>query len=134
MTQVLVLDGDDAIRASLRLLLEETGYTVVEAPDDDGALDFLHACAEHVIVLFDLVPVSPMGMHFLTQVAQLPPYHVYICMTTSPMLSQETLALLDLLSAPVLMKPFDVDHLLAVVEQGDARLSVRVRRPNVGTE
>lgn len=123
MTHVLVLDGDEAIRASLRLLLEETGYTVVEAPDGRTALDLLSASPDCVVVLFDLVPVSPTGMQFLTQAAQLPQRHSYICMTTSPLLSVQAQELLARLVAPVLTKPFDVDHLLEIVHQGSERLN-----------
>lgn len=123
MTHVLVLDGDEAIRASLRLLLEETGYTVIEAPDGKSALNVLSASPDCVVVLFDLVPVSPAGMQFLTRAAQLPQHHSYICMTTSPTLSQQTQELLARLVAPVLTKPFDVDHLLEVVHQGSERLN-----------
>ena len=39
---ILVVDDDDDIRAEMRAVFEEEGYTVVEASDGVEALDILH--------------------------------------------------------------------------------------------
>jgi CheY-like chemotaxis protein len=55
-TTVLVVEDEDAIRASIRRLLQREGYTVLEAPDGAKALELLEdqATDQVALVLTDL--------------------------------------------------------------------------------
>src|SRR5215472_6672156 len=52
-TRVLVIDDDSATRVSVRWILEDAGYAVLEAEDGAVALDMLHASPDGLMVLFD---------------------------------------------------------------------------------
>jgi CheY-like chemotaxis protein len=66
---LLVVDGDDAIRALLRRLLELRGYTVHEAPRADQALAILDAKRPVIdLVLADVALPSADGAKLVRQV------------------------------------------------------------------
>jgi two-component system response regulator ResD len=49
---ILIVD-DEALRSALRMVLEEEGYQVVEAPDGRSALDRLQQGRDCMVVLLD---------------------------------------------------------------------------------
>jgi len=49
--RILIVEDDRDIRISLRMLLEEEGYEVVEAPDGESALDSIGASAPSLVLL-----------------------------------------------------------------------------------
>src|SRR6516165_4584281 len=55
VTQVLVVDDDDAIRETLRSVLEDAGYTVVEDHDGLAAVQRLRRSRTPMVVLLDLM-------------------------------------------------------------------------------
>lgn len=128
--EILVVDDDEDIRATLRVLLEDAGYTVHEADDGTSALQRLHASAEPLVVVLDWQMPHMDGQQVLEAVAAhatLATRHAYLLLTAdADTLSQAFLALLRQYQTPVLAKPFDLDRLLEVVAQAATRLTNRV--------
>src|SRR5215472_10089249 len=53
MTQVLIVEDDEATRHAERMILEDAGYEVFEATDGGPALDRLHTDQGGMVVLLD---------------------------------------------------------------------------------
>lgn len=125
--QVLVVDDDRAIRETLRLALEEEGYSVIEAPDGAAALDILHATLQPMVVLLDLRMPRVSGDEVLRRVArnpQLTARNAFALVTANlHTLAPASDDLLDRMHVPVIAKPFELDELLDVVERMAYRLS-----------
>lgn len=125
MAWVLVVDDDQATSDSLRVLLEDSGYSVAEAPDGQYALDMLRATPYHAVVLFDVLMPILNGIEFIKQVcadAALRERHSFILMTADmSTLTHLTQTEHDCLSA-IVRKPFDIDNLVSLVRQAAERL------------
>ncbi len=124
MAWVLVVDDDEPTRETLRVILEDAGYAVAEAPDGQAALEMLRSTPYHAIVLFDLLMPVLDGIGFLRAVKDdewLAKRHGYILLTANrKALQVDSEGLITSLSVKVVQKPFDVDpllHLIAGVEQ-----------------
>lgn len=124
---VLVVDDDQAIRETLRLVLEDSSYVVIEAPDGKTALAVARQYDERLVVLLDLIMPGFDGEQVLSAVAgdeRLATQHVYVLMTAAHKRLNATLrALLDMVNAPILQKPFDLDTLLGTVADAAKRLT-----------
>lgn len=123
---VLVVDDDDDLRASLRYLLEMEGYEVEEARDGIEALDRLRTSEQRLVVLLDLMMPRLSGMEVLNAVAadeRLAERHAYLIVTANRDTIQPPFSgLLRRLEVPVVMKPYDVDEILAVVAKVTRKL------------
>lgn len=126
MAWVLVVDDDEAIRDTLRIMLEDVGYAVAEAPDGQAALEMLRSTPYHAIVLFDLMMPVLDGRGFLEEVAvdqHLAARHGYILLTAQreiePLMPQ---ALLSQVRVHVVYKPFNVTPLLALIANTEQSL------------
>lgn len=124
---VLIVDDDQGIRETVRLVLEDAGHIVVEAADGDKALKLLRESAEGMVVLLDLIMPGTNGEELLALVAgdcTLSARHAYILMTAAQrQLTPAVEALAASISAPILHKPFDIDALLDSVSAAVQRLS-----------
>lgn len=116
---VLVVDDNADIRATVRLLLEDEGYGVLEATDGQDALRLLRHSPSPLIVLLDHIMPGMDGMETLDTIAADPVLarcHTYIMLTADGRTEPVRLASDgDAWSVPVLAKPFDLDDLLTVV-------------------
>ncbi len=127
---VLVVDDDLAIRETLRLALEDSQYSVLEATDGQEALDLLRASETSLVVLLDqFMPVLD-GLSVLADVitdSRLRDLHGYLIMTASPQSLPPTLNTLDeRLLLQTLAKPFDIDDLLNAVRAMSDRVYARI--------
>jgi CheY-like chemotaxis protein len=126
MTRVLLVDDDRSIRETVRLVLEDAGYQVLEAADGLAALEMLRNAPSGLVVLLDLMMPKLDGAGVLGVVAgdrRLAQRHTFILTTaTHQTLSLAFANLLANLSVPVLRKPFELDELLATVERSSQRL------------
>jgi CheY-like chemotaxis protein len=125
-TSVLIVDDDDGIRQVLRLILEDEGYAVYEAPDGKPALERLRNHPEGIVVLLDLNMPGVDGFDVMRSVSLHTPLttrHAYIVMTaggrTIPLAFAQHLVRL---SIPVLTKPLELDQLLEEVARAAKRL------------
>lgn len=120
MACVLVVDDDDDIRDTVRFLLEDEGHEVLEAADGQTALDMIRTHTEPMIVLLDLLMPYVNGIDVLREVsahADLKTRHAYVLVTAdNTSLRQQAAPWVSQVSAEMLSKPFDLDHLLAVID------------------
>lgn len=127
MPHVLIVEDDEPLRQTLRLLLEGEGYGVSEAPDGRPALERLHTSPQRLVVLLDVQMPGMDGRQVMEAVAahdMLATRHTYILMTANAhTLPLPFAILLTQLGVPVLAKPFDVDRLLATVAQAAQRIA-----------
>jgi CheY-like chemotaxis protein len=119
MSWILVVDDDVATRDTLRFVLEDTGYHVLEAADGHAALPILAEAAPPLVALIDLLMPGMDGVDLLRSILanpRLATRHRYIGMTAAvgPVTSQAE-ALLAQLHGAFLEKPFGIDTLLEAV-------------------
>ncbi|WP_249666283.1 response regulator transcription factor [Nocardioides faecalis] len=121
MTRVLVLEDDDHLRTSLRLMLEQDGKEVVEAERAETALQAVLAGPVDVM-LVDLMLGGVDGFTFIRQARQ----H-----TTAPIIvisardsTTDVVLALEAGADDYVRKPFDV-------EEVQARLAAALRRPTI---
>jgi CheY-like chemotaxis protein len=126
MAHVLVVDDDRAIRETLRLLLEEEGYLVSEAPDGQRALEILRASAQPLVVLLDFMMPRLDGAGVLRAVVEDPTIasrNAFVLVTANAQaIPKALMGLLATLNVPILPKPLDLDDLLEIVEVGACRV------------
>ena len=129
---ILIVDDDRSIRATLRAVLEDEEYKVLEADNGNTALALLHATYEPVVVLLDLRMPGLDGTGVLEAVAadtRLATHNAYILITAnSHSIPADTSRLLAQLDVPVVPKPFDLDILLETVTEA----VVKIWRPDSG--
>ena len=121
---VLVVEDDDATREALHYLLEDSGFEVLEATNGVIALERLRAETTPCVVLADWWMPGMDGLRLLDAIAHTPTLasrSSFVLMTAA-----YTPSLYD--APPVrqltqrgrfrlLKKPFDIDNVLALVEE-----------------
>lgn len=124
---VLVVEDDDAIRATVHAVLAEEGYTVFDAPDGRPALTRLRESPDPSVVLLDLNMPGMDGVQVLQAVAAhetLATRHAYLLLSAYAQdLSTAVSTLLRQLHVPVVRKPFELDVLVDAVAAATARLA-----------
>lgn len=119
---VLVVDDDVPIRQTIRWVLEDAGYPMLEAPDGLAALDVVRRDSRRLIVLLDLLMPRLDGFGMLRAVAANPALaerRVYVLLSAQARtIPPELRAMLF----AVVPKPFDLAELLDTVEAGAAAL------------
>lgn len=130
MKHVLVVDDDQEIRHSLRFLLLDAGYDMIEAADGPSALDALRTSPHPLVALVDLLMPGMSGVDLLDAVANDPDLagrHAYLVVTAdNRALRQSAVPSVERLGAGIVQKPFDVDELLTAIEHAKARLAPHV--------
>jgi CheY-like chemotaxis protein len=126
MSVVLVVEDDAEIRATLRMALEDEGYTVLEAQNGEAAIAALHSNKMPMVVLLDLLLPLYSGAAILDMVAtdaDLATRNAYILLTAAHQSFHPPFThVLQQLQVPIVHKPFDLDTLFEVVTQGAERI------------
>jgi CheY-like chemotaxis protein len=123
---VCIIDDDAATRESLRVVLADVGYDIVEAADGVEARALLEANQIPMVVLLDnQMPLLDGGaiLNLALHHETLRERYAYIVMSASPM--RATSAWFDAittLQVPVLAKPFDIGALLQAIRDAERRL------------
>jgi CheY-like chemotaxis protein len=124
--RVLIVDDDEQIRLTLRLIMEEGDFATLEAASGEAALALLRASAERLVVLLDVMMPRVDGLDVLRAVEAEEELrrHVYLMVTAGG----KTLPLADALrlqrlEVPVVYKPFDIDALLRQVREMARRIA-----------
>jgi CheY-like chemotaxis protein len=123
---VLVVDDDHAIRNSLRLMLEDEGYAVVEAGDGVEAMRVLRGAERPMVVLLDIMMPRMGGEEVVREVsrdARLQSNNAFVVITANRhALSTAFQRQLTDMSIPILDKPPDIDDVIAHVARAEQRL------------
>jgi two-component system cell cycle sensor histidine kinase/response regulator CckA len=108
---ILVVDDEPAVRLLATRILEERGYSVIEASDGSDALALLESMAEPIdLVISDVVMPRFDGLELARSME--------IMAHPPPILLMSGWALSRLeLERPLLVKPFDAYELLAAVDR-----------------
>lgn len=127
MRQVLVVDDSPVVRETVRAMLEQADYSVVEANDGAQGLAALRASASPLVVLLDYQMPEMDGEEVLKVVAAdhgpLAAHEFIIITANQTTFPASFIELLRHLSIRVLGKPFHVDELVGVVEGAMMRLT-----------
>ena len=86
MSWILVVDDDVSTRDTVRFVLEDAGYHVLEAADGHAALAILTEAAAPLVALIDLLMPGMDGVDLLRSIladARLATRHRYIGMTAA---------------------------------------------------
>ena len=126
MADVLIVDDDEDIRASMRAILEDLGgYTVYEASDGASALATLRASQQSFVALLDLLMPGMDGIDVLEAVAAdetLATRHAYVLVTVSRRAVSKEFPSTLKLAVPIISKPYDLDTLLNVVAEASVSI------------
>lgn len=124
---VCIIEDDAAIRETMRALLEDEGYQVIEAADGLTGYRLLRTTSAPLIAVVDHKLPKMDGCDLLELAAQdeaLRSRHAFIFVTASPHRAEEDCGeSLDGLGAPLVAKPFDIDQILEPIAQAARRLS-----------
>lgn len=123
---VLVVDDNQDIRETVRLALEDEGYSVLEAGDGLKALDMLRESPVQLVVLLDHIMPGIDGIATLDMIGldeRLARRHAYLMMTASSTVANPEIVLPGAeVAVPLVTKPFDIDELLDAVARAAATL------------
>ena len=120
-TRLLVLEDDDGLRASLRMVLEDEGYDVLEAADAEQALETV-ADTELDLMLVDLMLGGMDGFSFIRRAR--PQTEAPIVVISARDGVQDIVSALEAGADDYVTKPF-------VVDEVKARLKALLRRPSM---
>jgi len=112
---VLVVDDERLLRWSVAETLTARGYDIVEAGDARSAMQEFGDGDRTDLVLLDLRLPDVSDLRLLVRIRQKGPQVPVILMTAFP--TREIVEEADALGATVLIKPFDLDALVAGVER-----------------
>ncbi len=121
MPTVLVVDDDEDIRHSLKMLLTDEGYSVLTASDGIAALQILRQSQQPLLILLDVMMPRLDGPGVLQAVHSDPAMssrHRFIVMTAGERtLPLAFVRLMKEDSVFFITKPFDLNALLTILER-----------------
>jgi CheY-like chemotaxis protein len=114
------------------MVLEDAGYTMLQAPDGTQTVDLLRAAARPLVVLLDLALPRACEGAILRAIQAEPALarHCYVAVTALATfrLTPQVRNLVNTTCSEVVAKPFDIDDLLAAVQRADQRLAAQSGR------
>jgi CheY-like chemotaxis protein len=109
---ILVVEDDESIAEVIEWCLAEEGYSVVIAHGGQEALALIGPC-NPCLILLDMKMPGMDGWQFAAAYRQLPISHAPIVVMTAAQDSRSRAREID--AEDYIAKPFNIDHLLAVV-------------------
>lgn len=111
---ILLVDDDESILSTVRLLLTEEGYPVVVAANGKEALQHIATQKPSLILLDMKMPIMD-GWAFAMAYRDVPGPHAPIVVMTAAHDARQRAA--EIAADDVIAKPFDVNRLLDVVRK-----------------
>jgi CheY-like chemotaxis protein len=113
---ILLVEDDPSIQGAVSMLLEREGFTVTCASNGREALQVLGSGADPALILLDMMMPVMNGQEF-RQAQQRDPRlaSIPVVVLSATPLSEERGGMPP--PSAVMPKPFDIDQLLAVVEE-----------------
>lgn len=115
MHKVLVVDDSALARRTCRLILEDAGYTVIEAPDGLAALERYYL-EKPDLVLLDLVMKGMYGLDVLTKLREMDP-NVRVVVVSADIQESSHDLVQQAGGKAFVNKPFDRSELIQAVTQ-----------------
>ena len=116
MPRILVIDDDAAMRELLRFVLEEEGYTVIEAADGAEGLQWYQADPTDLVIT-DLHMPGMDGLELLAALRRVVPPPALLAISGN----QEALTQAKRFTPHTFAKPLPLEQVLAAVRQLDLR-------------
>lgn len=117
MQTVLVVDDERNIRHMLRIMLEMSGYTVIEAADGMDALETAVLTKPDLIIL-DVIMPNLDGLSVCNQLkTNRTTAHIPILMMSGDSTSKQNEDAFEACADQFIRKPFQFDQLLAHIKQ-----------------
>jgi len=116
--RVLIVDDNDDIRLSLRMVLEDADYLVSEAADGQAALDILIENDEPLLIVLDHHMPRMNGPELLQHIDQHPAlarHRAFIFMSAVHDPMADIAPLFARLPLSILQKPFDITDVTDLV-------------------
>ena len=134
-TSILIAHTDTCVRRTLRDLLEDEGYIVLEAASPESALALLRESEGGMVVLFDVSlfdntmtgadSVAILGA--ATHDKRLADKHAFVVITPTPEQVEVVFGrVLGRIQAPIVAEPVDPEDLCLVVARAERHLLVAV--------
>jgi CheY-like chemotaxis protein len=126
LSPLLIVDDNEGIRASIRILFEEAGYTIIEASNGNEALALLRESTEPLVVLLDVRMPELSGEEVLRTMLhdrRMRRRHTFILLSGVPHLSRSLRLqrMLRALAVEVVTKPFNIAILEEAVRRAQQR-------------
>lgn len=109
--QLLIVEDDTRVRESLRLAMEDEGYTVAEAESAENALDQVHSLGAPDVMLVDLMLGGMDGYTYIREVRR--EHDVPIIVVSARDDTHDVVAALEAGADDFVTKPFEVKELSA---------------------
>ncbi|MEM3579441.1 MAG: response regulator [Candidatus Bathyarchaeia archaeon] len=116
---ILIVDDDEDIRKTLRLILEGEGYDVNEAQSGKEAIE-KSKTAVYDIALLDIVLPDMQGTQLLKELGETTPKMIKIMVTGYPNI-ENAVESLNYGADAYLIKPVNFEKLISVIEEKLAR-------------
>jgi CheY-like chemotaxis protein len=110
---ILIVDDDKDIQASIKMILELKGYGVVSASNGKEALTYIQDINPPALILLDLMMPAMDGFEFLKK---LETDYKALAVPVIVMSAARNKAT-EVKNYTTLLKPFDIDYLLTLVER-----------------
>lgn len=120
-TRVFIVERDVSLRETVTLVLEDAGYATDGVGDVRQALAALRDSPHPMVVLIGHGDPEAEGLSLLEQANSLPP-HAYLLLSTHPQIAPSVSNPYTHHLVPIMAEPFDVDALLAQVDEAARRL------------
>jgi PAS domain S-box-containing protein len=114
---VLLVDDDDSLRELGEQILEAYGYTVMSAPDGEGALQVYQECRDRIdLVVLDLSMPGMGGALCLQGILEIDP-QAKVVIASGYSFNGETEKVTETGAKAFIQKPYDVQQMLRVVRE-----------------
>ncbi len=125
---ICIVDEDEQFRALFRQILQQRGYSVLEAPDGAQALELLGSSPHRLVVVLTQALSERESLTVFSAVLADPSLarcHAYLLLSVAPRVSPILETLLSVLNVSVITNPEDLSGVLERISQLASGLETR---------